>query len=227
MSIENGWMDDVEHIPTAAAGGYTEVPDGQMWPKFIVNHIMQGYIGTMVQWANERPPQRWIAVHFLMGRNGRIVQTAPIWTPGRHVAWGTYNLQSIGIEHEGFSIPPGYGYDYLYDAQHPWPEPMIQSTIRVQKWCMEAMRHYDHSLGADEQIIITHSMTGQPDRKDDPGALFMQQVRPRILQALAPVPPTPPEPVPAPTPPQIDPRITQARELVEQAWWKLRQLEGA
>src|SRR5688572_451815 len=120
MSIQDGWMDGVEHVPSAAIGGYPAVPNGQMWPKQIVNHIMQGYQNTMVLWAKERPPVNRKSAHFTVGRNGRVVQHVSIWTPAWHVAWEDWNVHSIGIEHEGFSVDPGYPYDYLYTVARPW-----------------------------------------------------------------------------------------------------------
>lgn len=185
-------MDGVEHIPTGKVQLSATVPDLTMWPKQVVSHVMQGFQTTMIGWARERPPVTDVAIHFTIGRNGRIVQHKEIWSPGRHVGWQDWNLHTVGIEHEGFSVNPGYSFDYLYSVSQPWPEAMILSSIRVHRWVFEAIRAYDPSVFPDESTIITHAMTGQPDRQNDPGALFMQQVRPRLLAAFAPPPPPAP-----------------------------------
>lgn len=193
MSIPDGWMDGVEHIPTAAYGGYAAVPNGTMWPKQIVNHIMQGYQNTMIGWAQQRPPVQRASAHFTINRAGRIVQHVSLWDPAWHVAWTDWNLHSIGIEHEGFSVNPGYAFDYVYDTAHPWPQAMVDASIRVNKWVMEAIRAYDASVVPDLSTIIGHKDTGQPDRVNDPGTQWYAQVRPLVLAAFAP-PAPPPEP---------------------------------
>ena len=191
MSIQDGWMDGVERIPSAAAGGFVSVRDGEMWPKRVVSHVMQGYQRTMIDWANERPPLTWKAVHFTVGRDGRTVQHVPLWTPGRHV--GDANLSTIGIEHEGFSVDPVvYGYDYLYDAEHPWPEPLVEATIKVHRWVFEAIRYYDQTVLPDEFAVTTHSVLDPVWRAQDPGSLWLATVRPLIFAALAP-PESPPQ----------------------------------
>lgn len=185
MSIENGWMEGIEHIPTAAPGIGSVTP-GTMWPKQIVHHVMQGYQGTMIQWAQERPPVQQNSVHFTVGRDGRAVQHRSIWDPCRHVGWQNWNAHSVGIEQEGFSVPPGYGYDFLYGPANPWPEALIASVIRIDQWCFEAIRRYDQTVVPGPDTIIGHSSTGQPDRVDDPGAYWFATVQPRILAAFAP-----------------------------------------
>ena len=186
MSIQDGWMNDVAHVPTGWVQlGAPDVFDGQMWPKQIVHHVMQGYQSTMNTWANERPPRTKVAVHFTINRTGRIVQHMPIWNPGWHVGWQSWNLHSVGIEHEGFSVDPVvYGYDYLYSAARPWPQAMVDASVRVTKWVMEAIHYYDTSVVPGPDTIIGHSETGQPDRVDDPGLLWVQTVKPQLLAAF-------------------------------------------
>lgn len=192
MSVQDGWMDGVERVETAAAGGYPATPDGQMWPKQIVFHVMQGYQSTMVSWAQERPPVTRASAHFTIGRNGRVVQHKSIWTPCWHVAWQAWNQHSIGIEQEGFSVAPGYGYDYLYSDAQPWPEAMIEAATDVMEWVFNAIRAYDPSVIPGPDTILTHALTGQPDRQQDPGEAWMRQVYPRLLAVYTPPSPPPP-----------------------------------
>ncbi len=185
-------MDGVEHVPTAAFGGYPAVPNGSMWPKQVISHVMEGWQTTMIGYAKERPAFHRLSAHFTIGRNGRIVQHVSLWDPAWHVAWQDWNQHSIGIEHEGFSVAgPSVG-QQNYSPSFPWPEALILSTIRVHQWVFDAIRFYDTTVVPNESTIITHALTGQPDRVNDPGAQWMSQVRPRILAAFAPTPPTPP-----------------------------------
>lgn len=184
MSIEDGWMPDVEYVPTAAFG-HPDIASGNMWPKQIVHHVMQGYQITMIQWAMQRPPLVRVSAHFTVSRTGRIVQHLSIWDPAWHVAWGDWNAHSVAIEQEGFSIAAPVG-AYAYSAENPWPEPMIQAVIRINQWVFEAIRTYDQTVIPGPDTVYTHARTGQPDRAHDPGQLWMDTVYPRILEALQP-----------------------------------------
>ena len=180
-----GWLAGIEHIPTAAYTAQTITPRG------VLSHIMQGYQRTMIAWANERPARTRASAHFTIGRDGRTVQHVSIqhqaWHAGRLDAspptWPLWRAGenpsdiSIGIEHEGFSVPPGYGYDYLYSAARPWPEPMVLATIRVHRWLFAEL-----GLTPGPNTAIGHYMTAPQSRANDPGP---QWPRARIIAALA------------------------------------------
>lgn len=208
MTISDGWMDGVERVPTPEFG-YPDMPAYSMWPKAIMSHVMQGYQNTMVMWAKDNITQGKSA-HFTIGRNGTIIQHVSIWDPAWHAGdvanptWAGYipgtnpNKYVIGIEHEGFSIDPGYSYDYLYSTVGHWPEAMIEATIRVHKWVFDAIRTYDPSVVPGPETIITHSMTNSLSRPQDPGDLWMNTVRPRIIAAFNEVIDPPPQNVVVP-----------------------------
>ena len=104
--------------------------------------------------------------------------------------YGAHN--TVGIEHEGFSIPPGYSYDYLYSNGNPWPEAMIEASIRVHRWVFARVNEWDAgAMVPSEDTVITHSMLNTASRKQDPGDLWLATVRPRILAALQPAPAAP------------------------------------
>lgn len=186
------WMPGVERIPTAA---YTAKPIN---PLAVMSHIMQGYQSTMIRWAQERPAAVRASAHFTIGRDGRTVQHVSIreqaWHAGRldplgQPAWRLWSPGvnpsdiSIGIEHEGFSVDPiSYMYDYLYGVARPWPEPMVEASIRVHKWLFETL-----DLEPSEDTVIGHFMTAPLTRANDPGVAWP---RARILAALQPPPVT-------------------------------------
>lgn len=182
------WMPDVLQIHSAAYGGY-----GAIKPIAVVNHIMQGYQSTMIAWAQQRPYVQQKSAHFTINRAGRIVQHVPLnqasWASGsvRNPSWALLKKDANGtpknpngyivnIEHEGFSVPPGYGYDYVYSAQHPWPEAMVKATIEVQKWVCEQL-----SILPSTDTIIGHAAIDSVTRKNDPGPLWPQS---RIIASL-------------------------------------------
>ncbi len=170
-----GWMPNVEHIPTEASGGYGMAPD-TMDSVAVMSHIMQGYQRTMIRWAEERPYATEKSAHFTIGRDGRIVQHVgiynPSWTAGnvKNPTWRLYrpgvnpNKYLVQIEHEGFSVEPGYGYDYLYSESMPWPDEMVMASVEVHKWVMLEL-----GLEPDHDTVIGHFMTNSVTRLDDPG----------------------------------------------------------
>lgn len=183
---ERGWMPGVTVVKTMAFG-YTTIEPGTMQARGVMSHIMQGYQRTMVQWAQERPPQAMKSAHFSISRKGEVIQHVsifdPCWAAGgaRGATWIEYdgtnpNWYTVSIEHEGFAIRPNYGYDYVYADIRPWPAAMVEASIRVQRWVLE-----QHGLTATTDTIIGHYMTDQLYRKHDPGP---QWPRDEIIAAL-------------------------------------------
>ena len=185
--MSNIWMPGVEVIQTAAFGGY-----GEIKPIAVINHIMQGHQSTMIKWAKERPAVTQKSAHFTISRSGRIVQHVPInqasWTSGRvkQPTWkllryvnslpANPNSYVINIEHEGFSIPPDYGYDYVYSDSKPWPEAMVIASIEVQRWVCAQLE-----IEPNEDTITGHSVIDSIDRAFDPGTYWPKA---RVLQAI-------------------------------------------
>ncbi|MYE31660.1 MAG: N-acetylmuramoyl-L-alanine amidase [Chloroflexi bacterium] len=165
------WMPGVERIPTAAVGG-------DITPRGVMSHVMQGWQATMIRWARERPRVTKKSAHFTIGRDGRVAQHVPIrrqaWhagrlDPGEPPRWpllprgANPNDYAVGIEHEGFS-------------GEPWPEPQVQATIRVHVWLFSEL-----GLTPSEETVIGHFATAPASRAADPGPTWP---RARILDAL-------------------------------------------
>ena len=193
-----GWLPGVEQVRTSA-WGYPDIAEDGVYPAAVVSHVAQGYMTGLLGIAQQAAPGKsW---HFSIGRDGTIVQHVSIWDPAWHAGdvnaptWRLHNAtnpnkRTVGIEHEGFSIPPGYSYDYLYSQAAPWPEALIEASIRVHRWVFAQCVSW---LVPSEDTVITHSMLNTRTRAQDPGDLWLATVRPRIIAALqvAPPPPTP------------------------------------
>ena len=171
-----GWMPDIDHIGTTMYG-YTDVPPETMKPIAVINHIMQGYARTMIDWATNNSVQK--SAHFIIDREGNITQTVSIYSPAWHAgrtakeSWksfpgGNPNKYTVGIEHEGFSVDPGYGYDYIYDGS--WPEAMMDASAKVHKWILGEL-----SLDANDQTVIGHFETDAVIRANDPGPQWSRE----------------------------------------------------
>ena len=165
-----GWMLDVDHIGTTMYG-YTDVPPDTMEPIAVINHIMQGYARTMIEWAETNSVQK--SAHFIVDREGNITQTVSIYSPAWHAGrtakttWksfpgGNPNKYTVGIEHEGFSVDPGYGYDFIYEDE--WPEAMMQASDKIHQWVLGEL-----GLEANDQTVIGHNETDGVSRANDPG----------------------------------------------------------
>ena len=190
---ERGWMRGIERVPTQAFG-YPDVAPGSMRATAVMSHIMQGYQRTMLAWANERPYATPKSAHFTIGRDGRIVQHVGIfdsaWTAGyvNRPTWPLYrpgtnpNRTLVHIEHEGFSVPPGYGFDHVYTEGRPWPPSMVDASIEVYRWVFEQL-----ALEPSTRTVIGHFETDSVNRAHDPGPLWP---RTAIIEALS----TPPGP---------------------------------
>ena len=171
-----GWMPDIDHIGTTMYG-YTDVPPETMKPIAVINHIMQGYARTMIDWATNNSVQK--SAHFIIDREGNITQTVSIYSPAWHAgrtakeSWksfpgGNPNKYTVGIEHEGFSVDPGYGYDYIYDGS--WPEAMMDASAKVHKWILGEI-----GLEANDQTVIGHFETDAVSRANDPGPQWSRE----------------------------------------------------
>lgn len=199
---ERGWMPGIYHIPIQWRRPFYIVRDeGLMRPYVVVDHIMQGFQVTMDRWAIDR--ELPVIVQFSTSRVGRKVQYQSIYTEGVHVSainsptsgrvrtLGAIphrgaNPYSIGIENEGFSVDPGYSYDYIYSRANPWPEAMVEANIEIKRWIFEQA---DTNLGVpSRESIIGHYEVDARNRPDDPAAAADRSTWPvdRMIAALAP-----------------------------------------
>jgi hypothetical protein len=87
----------------------------------IVIHVTEGNFWGSVRWL--KSPRAHASSHYVVGRNGRIVQLVHLSDIAWHAGhWGT-NEQSVGIEHEGFT----YGLGGFTDAQY-------EASARLAAW---------------------------------------------------------------------------------------------
>lgn len=198
-SDPGGWCPFAERMETQV-GGYTDIPDDGMQCDAVMSHVAGGFMGGLISMA--RDPNSQVSWHFSIGRDGRVLQHRSIADPAYHAGivnqptWALYdgrnpNRRTVGIEHEGFSIPASYA-DYIYSPAKPWPEPLIEASIRVQQWVFDQVdRWWPGHMAPSENTVITHSMTDQRTRPQDPGDLWLSSVRPRIISALQGAPSAP------------------------------------
>ena len=220
MADPTGWMPGVARIPSNE-WGYPDIAEDGMYPQGVINHAMQGFRSTMDAWAIKNESQGRSA-HFGVNRKGEIAQYVSIWNPAYHAGsvvypdgWGQTmlgrhganpNKWSIGIECEGFSQVIA-GADYVYSATNPWPESMVQAVIGIHLWVFSSCEWLVNATDKQDRVL-THSQFDTRTRANDPGALWIANVKPRVIQALV----APPIVIP-----EIDPRLMRALALLDEA----------
>jgi hypothetical protein len=117
-----------------------------------------------------------VGAHFIIERDGRVLQVQPTTTPARH-AIGLNHL-SIGVENVGDG------------ARYPLTEAQVASNIRLIEALRAAHPSISHLIGHHEAL----SMKGGPlyaeadpkyiNQKADPGDVFMAKVRAGVAPGL-------------------------------------------
>jgi len=87
----------------------------------IVVHVTEGSFWGSVRWL--RNPRAHASSHYIVSRNGRIIQLVHLSDIAWHAGNWPTNEQSVGIEHEGYT----YGPLGFTDAQY-------HSSARLAAW---------------------------------------------------------------------------------------------
>jgi N-acetyl-anhydromuramyl-L-alanine amidase AmpD len=187
------WMPGAVRVETAAQGGYGVAP-GEMRATAIVHHVMEGWLSTMIQWAQERPPHHEASYHFGIGVDGRIVQFVPLDDPAWHVGrrdegndptWTLWDPRrnpgghTIGVAREGFHADP-------------WTPQQIEAAIAITAWAMRR-----HEIEPSTETLIGHFELNPVTRAQDPGGgwdrdAMLAAIRSDALPEI-PAPMQPPE----------------------------------
>lgn len=134
--------------------------------------------GTMGIFLN---PARQVSAHFVVGKDGRVVQMVPIEKRAWHAGVSTWdgvkdlNNVSVGIEMVN-----------LNDGKDPYTEPQIQAVAGIIRFVRSRYLIPDDHIVSHAQIAIP------PGRKSDPLGFDFERIK-----ALAHVMPAPPAPAPA------------------------------
>ncbi len=110
----------------------------------IVIHVTEGAFWGSVRWLQS--PRAHASSHYIIARNGRIVQLVHLSDIAWHAGNWKVNSHSVGIEHEGYT----YGSEGFTDAQY-------QSSARLAAWI--ARRSL---LPIDRKHIIGHADVPAP-----------------------------------------------------------------
>jgi hypothetical protein len=125
-------------------GNYTKSHRGPESIDKIVVHVTEGAFWGSVRWLQS--PRAHASSHYIVARNGTIVQLVHLSDIAWHAGNWKVNAHSVGIEHEGFTYGPG-GFTY---AQY-------HSSARLAAWI--ARRSL---LPIDRKHIIGHAEVPAP-----------------------------------------------------------------
>jgi hypothetical protein len=80
----------------------------------IVIHVTEGSFWGSVRWL--KSPRAHASSHYVVARNGRVVQLVHLSDIAWHAGYWPTNERSVGIEHEGYTYGPGGFTDAQYRA---------------------------------------------------------------------------------------------------------------
>jgi hypothetical protein len=131
----------VPWIPAAPTGyAHTHMPASHV--RLVVVHVTEGSYDATVAWFRNR--RSHVASHYVVGRDGRVVQMVstarPAWHAGDHYA----NFHSIGVEHEGYTYVDGT----IGDAEYRASARLVASLLKR------------YHLPADRRHVIGHAEVG-------------------------------------------------------------------
>ncbi|MEU1123259.1 N-acetylmuramoyl-L-alanine amidase [Streptomyces sp. NPDC005899] len=114
----------------------------------VVVHVTQGGLGSAVKVFQD--PAHGAAAHYIVGKDGGVVQMIRELDVGFHAGNRRYNERSVGIEHEGF-----------VDRPQDFTTAMYASSARL---AATICRHY--GIPVDREHIIGHVEVPGTDHTD-------------------------------------------------------------
>ena len=133
----------IEQVP-AAWTNYAHVRRKGSAIRVVVVHVTESSFASTVAWF--RNPRSGVSAHYVVGRDGQIVQMVPddeiAWHAGNH--W--YNAHSIGVEDEGIVEVPGTFTDVEYRASAS----LVAGLLRRYR------------IPADRRHVIGHNQVPDP-----------------------------------------------------------------
>lgn len=120
----------------AYSGNYTAI-NYTRTIKYVVIHTVEGSALGAASWFQN--PSSQVSAHYIVGFQGEIYQCVKDKDIAWHAGNWTYNTQSIGIEHAG------------YTYQNQWTEAMYQKSAQLTAWICET-----YGIPKTHQFIIGH-----------------------------------------------------------------------
>jgi N-acetylmuramoyl-L-alanine amidase/Bacterial Ig domain len=133
-------------------GNYTKAHRSPHSLEQIVVHVTEGAFWGSVTWLKN--PRAHASSHFIVSRGGKIVQLVHVSDIAWHAGNWRTNVQSVGIEHEGFT----YGPNGFTTAQY-------RNSARLTAWLARRAL-----MPIDREHIIGHAEVPSPNGHGRGGA---------------------------------------------------------
>ena len=162
-----------------------------------VEPTTEGTIGIFLNRA------RQVSAHFVVGRDGRVVQMVPLEKRAWHAGVSTWdgmkdiNNVSVGIEMVN-----------LNDGKDPYPDAQYQAVAGIIRFVRSRYAVPDNNIVSHEQVALPHGRKNDPLGFDFDRIKELARVSPSLTGAFRPVAPTSPNtsaPVAPPRPSNVLP----------------------
>ena len=149
----------IEQVP-AAWTNYAHVRRKGSAIRVVVVHVTESSFASTVAWFRNR--RSGVSAHYVVGRDGQIVQMVPDDEIAWHAGNRWYNAHSIGVEDEGIVEVPGT----FTDAEYRASASLVAGLLRRYR------------IPADRRHVIGHNQVPDPyhpgryggyDHHTDPG----------------------------------------------------------
>lgn len=198
-----------QHRSAAGPFGYPAETRGQNKPVLFIDHRMGGYKRTLDSdaWRHGND----VGVHAGIGRDGSIDQYTNIfdasWGNGVAGSLAKYDrhnprlvqLEGLGvwrtvryagatayalIDTAGVNVINAHTISTEHEDEgrdQPWPEAMVEATIRWKQWCLDECASVGIEIERDEFMLAGHRQIDGVNRSECPGSHWPRE---RILEAL-------------------------------------------
>ncbi|RME85942.1 MAG: N-acetylmuramoyl-L-alanine amidase [Planctomycetota bacterium] len=141
--------------------------------RYVVIHTVEGSYQGCIRWFQS--PKSKVSAHYVVSLDGDITQMVKDKDKAWHAGSSKYNLEAIGIEHEGWA------------HKNTWTDAQYRASARLTRYlCLR------YSIPMDRSHIISHAQIA-PKRRSDPGPYFDWDYYIRLVRGENAVRPLTPE----------------------------------
>lgn len=133
---------------------FTEAQRGKGKINYVIIHTTECSTKIAIATFLDQTPGRRVSAHYIVGKDGKIVQMVHDKDQAWHAGVKLYNEEAIGIEHEGKA------------AENGWTEAQLRASAKLSRWLC-----HEYGVPVDRKHFLGHQEIA-PKRKSDPGKFF-------------------------------------------------------